>query len=103
MKSEKVGCEIALRRARINYFKAKRKIAHNELTGLIHFKSTISPKISTSDYVYKRLLKEIKNLEEKIKWCNNKINFEKASLKQYIEDKDDFYKYIRKKRQGKND
>ena len=103
MKSEKVGCEIAYRRARIDYFKEQKAKYRIQLEGLRHFKSTLSSNIDTNDYIYKRLLKEIKNLEDKIIYCCTKIDFEKSRLREYINDKDEFYKYIRKKRSGKND
>lgn len=103
MKSEKVGCEIALKRARIDYFKGQKEKSRIQLEGLYHLKSTLSPNIDTTDYIYKRLLKEIKNLENKITYYNDKIKIEKTNLQQYIKDKDDFYKYIRKKRQAKID
>lgn len=103
MKSEKVGCEIALKRARIDYFKGQKEKSRIQLEGLYHLKSTLSPNIDTTDYIYKRLLKEIKNLENKIAYYNDKIKIEKTNLQQYIKDKDDFYNYIRKKRQAKTD
>ena len=103
MQSEKVGCEIAYRRARLDYFKEQKAKSRAKLEGLLHLKSTLSPTVDTNDYVYKRLLKEIKNLEDKTIYYCNKIDFEKARLREYINDKDEFYKYIRKKRQGKTD
>lgn len=103
MISEKVGCEIAYRRARINYFKSQKAEYRAKLEGLCHFKSTLKPTVDTNNYIYKRLLKEIKNTESKIIYFCSKIDFEKSRLREYINDKEGFYQYIRKKRQGKND
>lgn len=90
-------------RARIKYFKGQKNKVKEQLNGLIHYKSTLSASIDKSDYIYKRLLKEIKNLQDKIEYYNTKIDFEKDKLQNYLKDKDDFYNYIRKKRQAKTD
>lgn len=103
MESEKVGCEIALARARIDYFKGKKADCRIKLEGLQHFKSTLSLSIDKNDYIYKRLLKEIKNLQDKIIYYCTKIDFEKSRLREYINDKNEFHNYLRKKRQGKTD
>ena len=103
MQSEKVGCEIALARARINYFQGKKAECRIKIEGLKHFKSTLSSNIDKDDYIYKRLLKEIKNLQDKIIYYCCKIDFEKSRLREYINDKEQFYQYLRRRRQGKID
>lgn len=57
-----------------------------------------SKKLNPNSYEYKRILKEIKNLESDLDFYIDYIATEEAVLKSYIDEKDKFYKKVRENR-----
>lgn len=113
MKSEKTGCEIAYRRAYIALLQKEKEKLNYRRQGLQHYQSTLGENklsksfddkiaIDSTKYMLNRLNKEIQNLINEVNNINCKIEIAKTQLREYLQDKDDFYKYIRNKRQGKS-
>ena len=107
MMSERTGYEIASRRAYISYL---RHIRDNELKPalnvLLELKSEIihSPRFSPKTYESKSLYRKIVQKQEELEVIKEEIQREKASLKIYLWNKDNFYSAIRKRRNNdKND
>ena len=102
MKSEKTGCTIALRRA---YIKTLCHYRDNEckqtLKTLKHFLNSIncSKEYDEKHYIVKRLLKHIAMAEQDLATVNKLIKDEKKELRNFIEQKDEFYTKIRNNRQ----
>ena len=100
MKSEKVGCEIAYSRAVIRFLQSEKQRVKYQKQALEHLKSTIQNSEEFSK-TWKRLCKEIHNLELDFYDAQEQIDMIKNYLREYINDKDALYKKIRQKRQGK--
>lgn len=100
--SERTGCYIAELRARIKHLK---HIKNNEIipqiNALKHVISTLGPK-AEGEYTYRRLVRELRNLEEELANCINIIADTQDYIKTYIEQKDNLYKKIRAKQDESN-
>lgn len=103
MKSEKTGQEIALRKATIEALKDVIKEYRLKLKTLNQFYYTVnkSKYFNDQDYVPRRLVLLISKIEKDIENLKAQIEYEKNSLKEYTESKDEFYKKIRKNRKHK--
>lgn len=103
MKSEKTGCEIAFRRAKIEFFK---HIRDNEIKPALaalkqlYYSMNHSKKFNPKSYENKMLQRQIRAKEFDLDTVQNMIADEMQSLKEYLESKDKFYQAIRKNRQG---
>lgn len=104
MQSEKTGCEIAYRRAYINFLKGQRDELKIELQGLKRYYYSIcqSKQYDKTSYASKMLLKQIKNKQEIINDLKEMILDEKTDLIEWMNKKAEFYQTIRKNRQVKN-
>lgn len=101
MISEKTGLYIAEQRASIQFYQhIKNNEIKPQLQVLNHLCSTMwnSKNLNQKSYEFKRILKEINNLENDLITINNVIADTKETLKTYIDEKDSFYKKIREKR-----
>ena len=101
MMSEKTGLHIAEERAYIEFLQhIKNNEIKPQLEILNHLCSTMnnSKKLNPNSYEYKRILKEIKNLESDLDFYIDYIATEEAVLKSYIDEKDKFYKKVRENR-----
>lgn len=102
MKNEKTGLTIAEFRAHIAQAKG---IRDNEikpgLAALKQAKYAInqSKYFNKNSYEYRMLEQQINNYEEDLIFIKNTIALQKAKLKQYMDQKKDFYEKIRKNRQ----
>ena len=102
MQSRLTGQTIAEYRAHIAQLKGMRD---NEIKpGLAALKQAKysmnqSKYFNEASYEYRMLEQQIKNLEEDLIFTKNMITLHKARLKQYMNDKADFYERIRKNRQ----
>lgn len=104
MQNEKTGCEIAYRRAYINFLKGQRDELKIELQGLKKYYYSIcqSKQYDATSYASKMLLKQIKNKQEIIDDLRDMILDEKVNLIDWMNKKAEFYNAIRKNRQAKN-
>lgn len=101
MMSEKTGCEIAFRRAKIEVFRALRDDYKTRLKALneLYYSMKHSKKFNSKSYESKMLYRQIKRLEFNLSTVKEMIVDEQQNLKQYINSKDKFYNKIRSKRQ----
>lgn len=101
MASEKVGCEISMRRATIKALKGKKAELKLKKQGLLEFYYDViySKNFNNQDFLAKRLKRKINNYIEDINTISSLIEEEEEILKEYIENKDKFYKQIRAKRE----
>ena len=101
MLSEKTGCQIALWRAEINYYKHIKKYELTpSLKALNHLYSVMknSKNFNQKSYENKMLQRQIRQIENDLTVVNNLLTMKKQELKTYIEEKDKFYKHIRANR-----
>ena len=103
MCSQRTGEEIALRRARIEYLKFYRDSLKNQLKGLQQFLSSIkqSYKFNNKSFETIKLFKHINRLSFDLNYAKELIKNERELLYKYIEDKEIFYKKLRKVREKK--
>ena len=95
--SEKTGCTIALGRATIDYLRWYRDQLRTEIKTLRHFYSIIE---QAKDFdgkakIPRMLRRQIRLKEEELDLVRNEIVIEQKDLKQFIEDKDLFYRRMR--------
>lgn len=101
MNSEKVGCEIAYRRAIINFLKyEKNSIIKPSLKALkqLYYSMKHSKHFNPTSYENKMLQRQIQNWEYDLNTVNNMIATEQKFLKDYIEFKENLYQKLRKQR-----
>jgi hypothetical protein len=101
MKSEKTGCEIALRRARIKALQDQRRMLKAQLGALNQYYYSIkhSKKFNEKSYENKMLQRQINLIKTDLDTFSSMIVDEQQSLRTYLSKKDDFYKHIRKNRE----
>lgn len=106
MESEKTGCEIAFKRAKISVLRQYRdelKIALKTLEQLYH-SMNISYRFNEKSYENKMLQRRIRAIKFDLDTTKEIIVSEEQSLREYLKNKDDFYNKIRSiRQQGKND
>ena len=102
MASEKVGCEISMRRATIKALKGKKEELKLKKQGLLEFYYDVvyNKNYNDKDFLAKRLKRKINNYIKDINTISQLIEEEQEILKEYIENKDKFYKQIRERRQS---
>ncbi|MDV3428508.1 MAG: hypothetical protein LIR50_16060 [Bacillota bacterium] len=102
MMNEKTGCEIALKRATINYYKSVR---NHELIPSLNTLKGIEFTLKTGNYDSKSLSviqKKINKIQQDLDIIKYLLIEQKESLTEYISAKDDFYKQVRKNREKKD-
>lgn len=102
MMSEKTGCEIAYHRAIIHSLEDRVSDLKGELAGLKKYHYTINQsKYYQPDSYYAVMLNnQIQQRKDDIDFTKNLIKQEKEYLKNYMEDKAEFYSKVRRNRQA---
>lgn len=100
MMSEKTGCEIAFKRAKIEALRALRdelKIRLSTLKQLYH-SMNISHRFNEKSYENKMLQRQIRNINFDLTTTKEIIASEEQNLRKYLKNKDEFYVKIRRMR-----
>ena len=102
MMSEKTGCEIAYHRAIIHSLEDRLSDLKNELMGLRKYFYSInqSKYFNETDYAIIMLKRQMQQREDDIDFTRELIKKEKNYLKNYMADKAEFYKKIRRNRKA---
>ena len=105
MCSEKVGCEIALRRARIELLKYYRNKLKTEFQALrqVYHEMKQSKKFNPESYEVKKLLSSMNRLQFDFEFSKETLDEERKELRAYLAQKDSFYNKLRKKRESKDE
>lgn len=101
MKSEKTGCQIALWRAEIKYYlHLKENEIKPALRALkqVYYTMKHSTHFNPNSYENKMLWRQIHQKELDLTVVNKMLTEKKTSLKDYLDEKQKFYKKIRKNR-----
>lgn len=100
MSSEKTGCEIAFRRARINALRGYRDELKIKLKALnqLFYSMNRSYKFNEKSYENKMLQRQIRMIDFDLTTTKEMIATEEQSLRQYLSDKDKFYTKTRIRR-----
>ena len=101
MMSEKTGCEIAFRRAKIDLLRDYRNEIEIKLSALnqLYYSMNQSKKFDNKSYEYKMLKRQINMYKFDLETVKEQIQQEQDSLREYIENKGKFYTHIRTNRQ----
>ena len=104
MASEKTGCEIALRRAKINALRGYRDELKTRLSALNQYyhSMNMSCKFNEKSYENKMLQRQIRQIKFDLDTTKEMIANEELNLRAYIKSKDVFYTQTRKRRQKDN-
>ena len=104
MASEKTGCEIALRRAKINALRGYRDELKTRLSALnqYYYSMNMSCRFNEKSYENKMLQRQIRQIKFDLDTTKEMIAGEEQSLRAYIKSKDIFYTQTRKRRQKAN-
>ena len=100
MMSEKTGCEIAFKRAKIEALRALRdelKIRLSTLKQLYH-SMNISHRFNEKSYENKMLQRQIRSINFDLTTTKEIIASEEQNLREYLKNKDEFYVKIRRMR-----
>ena len=102
MMSEKTGCEIAYHRAIIHTLESHVSDLKNELMGLHKYYYSVnqSKYFDENCYMTNMLKSQMQQREEEIQVTKELIQKEKKYLKNFMEDKAQFYKKIRRNRKA---
>lgn len=104
MKGEKTGCEIALKRAKINALRGYRDELKIRLSALnqYYYSMNMSHRFNEKSYENKMLQRQIRQIKFDLDTTKEIITTEELSLRAYIKSKDVFYTQTRKRRQKAN-
>lgn len=102
MMSEKTGCEIAYHRAVIHTLEAHLSDLKNELMGLhkYYYSINTSKYFEADSYMTNMLKSQMQQREDDIRTTKKMIAAEKEYLKNYMADKAQFYKKVRRNRKA---
>jgi hypothetical protein len=102
MCSEKTGCEIAFRRAKIKYYRYYRDCLKERKAALhqLYYSMNKSKKFNENSYENKMLQRQIHQIDFDLDTAYNLLTSEEQSLRTLIQKKDEFYKAVRKNRKG---
>ena len=105
-KSEKIGMEIAERRATISYLTYMRdhviKPELNALTKFLHVIDQSKKYYNPQDYTNQMLIRTIERNQKLLHEMQDEIHSLKEDLKTYISDKEEFHKHVIDYRKAKN-
>lgn len=103
MESEKTGCEIAFKRAKISALRGYRDELKIRLKTLNQFYSTInqSKRFNENAYENKMLRRQTRLINFDLDTINEMIDSEYKSLLAYTHEKNDFYNKVRQQRKIK--
>lgn len=101
MANEKTGCEIAFRRARIKLYRHYRDTCKTKLNALnqLYYSMNTSKRFNPKSYENRMLQRQIHMTEFDLDTAKEMIAGEEQSLREYITEKDNFYKKIRANRE----
>ena len=104
MLSEKTGCEIAYRRASIYALKYEKDTIKSELNGLKKYYYTVcrSKYYNKNGYMETMLKRQLAFQQNRLEEITNLLKYNQESLKDYLKNKEIFYKRIRKMRNGQD-
>ena len=104
MKGEKTGCEIALRRAKINALRGYRDELKTKLAALnqLYYSMNTSKRFNEKSYENRMLQRQIRQITFDLDTTKEMIAMEEVGLRAYIKSKDVFYIQTRKRRQKAN-
>ena len=102
MMSEKTGCEIAYHRAVIHALEDHLEELKTELAGLNKYFYTVnqSKYYEPESYMAQMLFRQIQQRNDDIRITKDMISKEKNNLKEYMENKAEFYKKVRRNRKA---
>jgi hypothetical protein len=102
MCSEKTGCEIAFRRAKIKYYRYYRDCLKERKAALhqLYYSINKSKKFNKKSYENRMLQRQIHMIDFDLNTAYELLANEEQDLIEYIKNKDEFYKNIRKNRKG---
>lgn len=100
MMNEKTGCEIAMRRAELKYYRYCRDNLKERLAALkqLYYTMNRSKYFNENSYENKMLQRQIRMIELDLATVREMIADGEQSLRTYIAEKDKFYNKIRKNR-----
>lgn len=105
MKSERTGCELAFRRAKLQYLRTIRDADLKPgLAALkqLYYTMKHSSKFNEFSYENKMLQRQIRLIEFDLATVKEMIAYEYQGISDYIKGKDKVYKKIRNKQNGQN-
>lgn len=104
MMSEKTGCEIALRRAKIKVLQEYKRELNISLKALNHLYGSMkhSKNFNKNSYEIKMLQRRIRMIKFDLDTTKEIIDMNQKNLKEYIDQKENFYQLIRKRRMLKS-
>ena len=104
MSSQKTGCEIALRRAKIAALRGYRDELKIRLSALkqLYYSMNKSQRFNAKSYENKMLQRQIRQINFDLDTTKEMIATEEQNLRTYIADKDKFYQKVRFNRQKTN-
>lgn len=104
MMNENTGCIIAENRASVKMLQYQRNILKYKYDAIHQYIYTInqSKKYNSNDYYVRQAFRQMRMYKEDIATIDEYIDKLKTSLRQFINDKDNFYKKIRANREKDN-
>ena len=105
MMSEKTGYEIAYRRAKIESFKYYRNTLKEQLKALnqLYYSMNQSQKFNPKSYENKMLQRQIQMIKLDLATAKEMLVGEQQRLREYLSEKDKFYKAVRRNRKQAKD
>ena len=102
MMNEKTGCEIAFKRAKIDCLRFKRDCELKPMLKALkqaYYSMNQSKQFNPKSYENKMLQRQIRQIEFDLDTIRDMLNTEEQNLREYIQEKDKFYKRIRHNRE----
>ena len=103
MESEKTGCEIAFKRAKIKLYQAYKNELEIKIKAIhdLYYSLNQSKSFNENSYESKMMRRQLRLLQFDLTTAKEIIAIEKKFLKEYIDSKENFYKRIRANRKHK--
>ena len=103
MKSEKTGCEIAFKRAKIKLYQAYKNEIEIKIKAIhdLYYSLNQSKSFNENSYESKMIQRQLRLLQFDLTTAKEIIATERKFLKEYIDSKENFYKRIRANRKHK--
>ena len=105
MMSERTGCELAFRRAKLQYYRTVRDAELRPALGALkqlYYSMKHSSNFNEKSYENKMLQRQIRLTEFDLATANEMIAYEYQGITDYIKGKDKLYQKIRNKQIGQN-
>ena len=103
MESEKTGCEIAFKRAKIKLYQAYKNEIEIKIKAIhdLYYSLNQSKSFNENSYESKMIQRQLRLLQFDLTTAKEIIATERKFLKEYIDSKENFYKRIRANRKHK--